>query len=645
MGEAKVILSELDQSNRVTGNGDVYAAICLYTPKGDATKPTLVTSTKQLYSRYIGADKFPQGCDIGLYSARKFLELGKNLWVRRYVKSDDTMAAFSLPTSVLANFKAYPNNDSPGVLQSPTDVEMAVADDFQGVTFYTINPGVWGNGIKLDIFPKMESVTADFNTEGKITGADVSKVPTTAILFSSMLTDYAATPVTVTVMTSDGDSVPCVIDDETEYEAAVSDAYLIHKVSGSNTEYTLTLDREGNIAIKPTVAAKITINARSEYSTSIDNTYRILVKDSNGNVLEAYTASNSKSVKDGYGNSLYVESVLENSAYIGAVCLEGEDENGATESKPNFIYHYRDIRFSTAKGGDSTPSDNGNKIKAVKEFSNKETYPITVLLDGGDEGSAYKKALVELAEVRKDCVAVLSTRSKDEKSQDPLGSVLHFKRSTLNVNSSYAAMFTPHIKIFDEDTGSNKEIAPDGYYAGLLAQTSENEEIWYPVAGLTRGVIDSALDVSYRFTDGERDLLCDNQINPVRFYTGQGITIWGNSTLRSIASATQDLHVRMLLVTINPAMAKALEPILFELNDEITRDQAKTIIDEYLNGIMARRGVTSKTVVCDDTNNTPHDLDNNILNVNVNIVPTGYVKEINLNVTIVSNSVTIIEGE
>lgn len=60
---------------------------------------------------------------------------------------------------------------------------------------------------------------------------------------------------------------------------------------------------------------------------------------------------------------------------------------------------------------------------------------------------------------------------------------------------------------------------------------------------------------------------------------------------------------------------------------------------------MARRGVTSKTVVCDNTNNTPYDLDNNILNVNVNIVPTGYVKEINLNVTIVSNSVTIIEGE
>ena len=89
-------------------------------------------------------------------------------------------------------------------------------------------------------------------------------------------------------------------------------------------------------------------------------------------------------------------------------------------------------------------------------------------------------------------------------------------------------------------------------------------------------------------------------------------------------------------------MAKALEGLLFEMNDDLTRDTARMMLDSFLDDIVARRGIDAKTVVCDTkTNNMPVDLDNNRMIVDVYITPTGYVKTIKLNVTVQSHSISI----
>lgn len=136
------------------------------------------------------------------------------------------------------------------------------------------------------------------------------------------------------------------------------------------------------------------------------------------------------------------------------------------------------------------------------------------------------------------------------------------------------------------------------------------------------------LDCRRRFTSGEMDYLYDNGINPIRFAPGRGILIWGQKTLSARPSALDRLNVRLLLIVIEPAIAYALEDFMFEINDAGTRSIVTAMIQSYMNDIKGRRGVYDFRVVCDDTNNTPEDIDNYRMNVWLFVQPTKAVEEI-----------------
>ena len=97
----------------------------------------------------------------------------------------------------------------------------------------------------------------------------------------------------------------------------------------------------------------------------------------------------------------------------------------------------------------------------------------------------------------------------------------------------------------------------------------------------------------------------------------------------------------MLLITVAPSIRKMLKGILFEFNAEPTRAIIRSRITAYLNTIVAKRGITSFTVICDQTNNTPADLSANRLNVGVILCPASVAEEINLNLGIVDETVSL----
>ena len=66
---------------------------------------------------------------------------------------------------------------------------------------------------------------------------------------------------------------------------------------------------------------------------------------------------------------------------------------------------------------------------------------------------------------------------------------------------------------------------------------------------------------------------------------------------------------------------KSLQPFLFEPNDQITRDSAKSLIDTELNDIMIRRGLYDYLTVCDDSNNTAIRIDRNELWLDIALKP------------------------
>ena len=74
----------------------------------------------------------------------------------------------------------------------------------------------------------------------------------------------------------------------------------------------------------------------------------------------------------------------------------------------------------------------------------------------------------------------------------------------------------------------------------------------------------------------------------------------------------------------------AARSILFEFNDEFTRDQFKAMVNPYLRDVQSRRGMTDFLVVCDETNNTGQVIDNNEFRADIYVKPARSINFITL---------------
>lgn len=347
--------------------------------------------------------------------------------------------------------------------------------------------------------------------------------------------------------------------------------------------------------------------------------------------VESHICSRVQGAKDGYGRNIYVVDVLTASEYIRAI-----DNLAVTDT-----IQPKDQATSLSLGGgdDGLAVTDVEMIAAAETMSSPDSYQMTVFMDGGNATVAYGQALDTITSGRQDSVALLSTPIIDEASSNYLTDIIDYRKTELNLNSSYAALFTPHVLIYDKFNDRKIYSSPTGYAGAAISFSAANFEIWFPPAGSKRGII-NVLDLRRKFDTGEMDALYDAGINPLRFAPGKGIAIWGQKTLLSRPSALDRLNVRLLLCVIGPAITALLEDFLFDLNDEATRSLATTKVDSYMRGIKARRGVTDFLTVCDNSNNTDSDIDNNRMNLDLFIKPTKSVEEIPFRLVITSTGVS-----
>jgi phage tail sheath protein FI len=123
-------------------------------------------------------------------------------------------------------------------------------------------------------------------------------------------------------------------------------------------------------------------------------------------------------------------------------------------------------------------------------------------------------------------------------------------------------------------------------------------------------------------TEGVRDSLYENKINPITFLPGIGLTIYGQKTRDPNAPSSLDrINVARLVVYMRTNLNTLAKPFVFEPNDKLTRDEIKQIVEQLCNDLVAKRALSDYVVVCDETNNTPVRIDRNELYVDVAIEP------------------------
>ena len=358
-------------------------------------------------------------------------------------------------------------------------------------------------------------------------------------------------------------------------------------------------------------------------TTATTNDIFTLTVKENGTIVETFEVSRNPLLKNGFGESVYIEDVVNKlSTYI---TVTDNVSNTYTNADVAVV---TDVAL-TGGANDTTAPTDGQINTEWDRFAVKEDVEVSLLINGGWATASVHQKMIGICESRKDCFAILDFSSSDK----TVSAMQTYVNTTLNANTSYAAIYGGWLYIYDQYNDKYLYIPPSGYIAGAFAYTAQVSEVWYAPAGVRRGLL-NVQGVETVWSEGDRDSLYSSRINPIQNFVGEGIQVYGQKTLQSSASALDRVNVRMLMITIQKALEKALRPFVFEFNDEFTRNNITSIVESYLEDIKIRRGLYDYLVVADESNNTPTVIDQNKLILDVYIKPIKVAEFIQLNVVI-----------
>ena len=206
----------------------------------------------------------------------------------------------------------------------------------------------------------------------------------------------------------------------------------------------------------------------------------------------------------------------------------------------------------------------------------------------------------------------------------------------LAAGDSYGATFYPSCRTTDL-SGNFCVTYPSHMMIRTIIRSDEVAFPWLAPAGTRRGLVDNAQQLGYlngitgvfeTLSVGQslRDVLYQNQINPITYIPGVGITNFGNKTLQATATALDRINVARLICFIRARLNQIGKQYLFEPNDQITRTEISNSIVSLMIDLVAKRGIYDYLVVCDSSNNTPTTIDQNQLWVDIAIEPVKAVE-------------------
>lgn len=184
--------------------------------------------------------------------------------------------------------------------------------------------------------------------------------------------------------------------------------------------------------------------------------------------------------------------------------------------------------------------------------------------------------------------------------------------------------------------GTDVVVPPSHMALRTIAYNDQVAYPWFAPAGLQRGIVNNAATVGYvnqegqfipvKLNEGQRDILYQNGVNPIRVMPNGGVVVYGQKTRQPYASATDRINVVRLENYLRYQLNNLAQPFLFEPNDSTTRKAVKDAFDRFLSELITLRALYDFLVVCDLSNNTPARIDRNELWIDIAIQPVKAIE-------------------
>lgn len=128
-------------------------------------------------------------------------------------------------------------------------------------------------------------------------------------------------------------------------------------------------------------------------------------------------------------------------------------------------------------------------------------------------------------------------------------------------------------------------LPPSGAVAGIYAQTDRTRGVFKAPANVS---LNSVISPVYKITDEEQQELnvhpTGKSINAIRAFAGKGVLVWGARTLEGNSNEWRYISVRRFFLFVEESLRKAIEPFVFEGNNENTWIRIRGLTENFLTG-------------------------------------------------------------
>lgn len=280
-----------------------------------------------------------------------------------------------------------------------------------------------------------------------------------------------------------------------------------------------------------------------------------------------------------------------------------------------------------------------NYATALNLLGNQDEYVFNVISVPGLISSIGAHAtqintLISMVETRGDAIAVVDSVA--------YGSTVAQAVTEAGVlNTSYAATYWPWVQMRSE-TGKDVYAPASTTIPGVYAFTDRISAPWFAPAGLIRGGITGVIQAERKLTKNNRDVLYDGKVNPIATFPGTGITVFGQKTLQTKASALDRVNVRRLLIELKKFFSDQARNLVFEQNTINTRNRFLSVVTPFMDSVVQRQGLFTYRIIMDETNNTNDVIDRNQLVGQIFIQPARTAEFIVLDFTIEPTGATFV---
>ena len=210
------------------------------------------------------------------------------------------------------------------------------------------------------------------------------------------------------------------------------------------------------------------------------------------------------------------------------------------------------------------------------------------------------------------------------------------------LDNTFVAPYFPDVVI--DDTRTGRKVTVPASVAALSA-LSFNDKVaypWFAPAGFNRAALNFVSLTRTRLKQSERERMYQVRVNPIVKFPNEGYVIFSQKTLDAAGTALDSINVQRMVIDVQRQIIDIGNRLIWE---QITPDLYTEFVSKVtpvLANVQNRGGLQQFKVVCDSTNNSDLDRENNKINAKIFLLPVKAVEFVAIDFIISRNGVQIV---